>query len=45
MNEQDFVDLAKDCSKICDVLNAGTRGRNTGDLSPLVKSAIEDLDR
>lgn len=44
INEQDFVDLAKDCSYLCDVLNTGTRGRNANSLSPPVREAIEDLD-
>lgn len=45
INEQDFVDLAKDCSYICNILNAGTRGRNVDNLSPPVREAIEDLNK
>jgi len=45
INEQDFVDLAKDCANICHVLMAGTQGGNVDGLSPPVKEAIEELDK
>ena len=45
INEQGFVDLAIDCSHLCEVLVAGTRGRTLDCLSPPVKRAIEDLHR
>lgn len=44
INEQDFVDLAKDCSHLCDVLIAGTRGKNADGLSAPVREAIEELN-
>jgi len=45
INERDFVDLAKDCSNLCEVLETGTRGGNIDSLSPPVREAIEGLSR
>ena len=44
MNEQDFVDLAKDCSNLCKVLKDGTQGRSVDSLSSEVIQAIEDMN-
>lgn len=45
MNEQDFVDLAKDCVYLCRVLDVGTCGKTIDNLGPLAREAIEHLDR
>ena len=45
IHEQDFVDLAKDCSNLCDMLMTGTRGKKTDSLSSPVKEAIEYLNK
>jgi len=45
IDEQDFVDLAKDCSNLCGVLMTGTRGKTVDSLSSPVKEAIEDLNK
>ena len=45
INEQDFVDLGKDCAQICEVLNTGTRGQHVDSLSLPVREAIEGLNK
>ena len=43
MNEQDFVQLTKDCVGLCGVLETGLRGRDVDSLSAPVREAINDL--
>jgi len=44
INEQDFVLLAKDCSKVCRVLETGVQGRDVESLTAPVREAIDDLN-
>ncbi|KAF9783129.1 hypothetical protein BJ322DRAFT_137268 [Thelephora terrestris] len=42
-NQQDFVDLGLACARVCKALDRGLKGRQSGNLSPSVLKAIEEL--
>ena len=42
MNEQDFVDLAKNCVHLCHVLDVGTCGKTIDNLSLCVRVGISE---
>ena len=44
INERDFVQLAKDCSHLCNSLKNGAQGGNLESLTAPVKEAIDELN-
>ncbi|KAF9791217.1 hypothetical protein BJ322DRAFT_435798 [Thelephora terrestris] len=43
-NQQDYIDLGQNCVEICCVLDRGTKGKGTEQLSQLVRDAINRLE-
>ena len=43
INDHDFVGLAEDCIKICEVLKLGIEGKTVDEMSNSVQTAITDL--
>jgi len=44
INEQDFVQLANDCSHVCDILKTAVQGRDVGSLTVTMRRGIDDLN-
>ena len=44
INEKDFVQLAKDCSHLCNSLQNGVQGRDVESLTGPVRDAINYLN-